>query len=136
MIVRIQSENKGNESESLVFAEKIAEASENKAKNEKIVQQLEDEVERLLKANDELKQEQEKVRAQVREKGALSKEAEHQLSENKKKIITLESRINDRKRLYEKLNNDIKNFQKEQENESEKFEKANAKIETLADALQ
>lgn len=136
LIVRLQSENKQNETENHGIAEKIEEATEKKVKNEKIVQQLEDEVERLLKANDDLKGQQEKVKAQVREKGALTKEVEHQLSENKKKIITLESRINDRKRVNEKLNSDIKNFQKEQENEGVKIEKASEKLDTLQGAIQ
>ncbi len=135
LIVRTQSEIKKGETEITALNEKIELAADKKARNEITVKQLEDEIESQLKNNDELKAKHDDLRGQAREKNVNIKEAEHQLSENKKRIVVLESRIKDKNRINERLNNEIAASQKEVEQQDVKGSQHNQKIDELENAL-
>ncbi len=135
LIVRTQSEIKKGETEITALNEKIELAADKKARNEITVKQLEDEIESQLKNNDELKAKHDDLRGQAREKNVNFKEAEHQLSENKKRIVVLESRIKDKNRINERLNNEIAASQKEVEQQDVKGSQHNQKIDELENAL-
>ena len=111
--------------------DKIDEVTSKKARNEKLVAENEKNIEKLLRINDDLKGQQEEVRAQVRERVNSIRDAEQNVSENKKRIIGLEARLNDRKKVNEKLKNDIVASQGDQEAEIEKGAKLANRIRKL-----
>jgi chromosome segregation ATPase len=135
LILRNDKENKECAIDNETLNAKADQAAETKAKNEKIIRQLEGDVERSLKINDQLKGDQEDLKAKLREKGAIIREAEHNVAENKKRIIALESRLADRKRINEKLNVEIKVAAQEEQEENIRAEKQTEKARTLQDAV-
>lgn len=135
LILRNDRENRECAVENETLSVKADQAAETKAKNEKIIRELEGEVERSLKTNDQLKGDQEELKARLREKGAIIREAEHNVAENKKRIIALESRVADRKRINEKLNVEIKVAAQEEQEENARAAKQTEKARTLEDAV-
>jgi len=135
LILRNDKENKEHADENENLNVKADQAAELKAKNEKIIRELEGEVERGLKTNDQLKGDQEELKAKLRHKGGLTREAEHNVAENKKRIIALESRLVDRKRINEKLNAEIKAAVQDEEEENAIAAKQTEKARNLEDAI-
>jgi len=130
-VVKVQSENKEQTAESHHLNDKIDEANVRQAKNERLIAENEKGVEKLLRTQDDLKAQQEELRANIREKTNVTRNAEHELSENKKRIITLEARLNDRRRVNDKLKNDINASQRDQDEEAEKGAKIVTRIRGL-----
>jgi len=135
LILRNEKENKECAVDNETLNAKADQAAETKAKNEKIIRELEGDVERSLKTNDGLKGDQEELKAKLREKGAIIREAEHNVAENKKRVIALECRLADRKRINEKLNVEIKVAAQEEQEENVRAEKQTEKARTLEDAV-
>ena len=64
------------------------------------------------------------------------KEAEYELSENRKDIAALEARLDNQKRANEKLNKDIALSQEDQKKESSRAAEQSAKIQVLEELNQ
>jgi len=88
-----------------------------------------------LKINDELKEQGANLRAQIRDRSNITKNAEQSISENRKRIISLESRLNDAKRVNDKLRADIVASQNEQDKEITKGGQLTDKIHKLEDNI-
>jgi len=129
--VKVQSENKEQTAESNHVNDQVDEATSKKNRNERLIVENEKSVEKLLRINDDLKVQQEEVRVQIKEKVLTIRNAEHTVSENRKRIITLEARLNDRRRVNEKLKNDINASQADQEEETEKGAKLGSRIRNI-----
>jgi len=117
-------------------AEKVEEAHEKKSKNEKLIKAYENDVGKLLKENDDLKTEQNQLRLTIRDRVSDIKDAECTVSDNNKRIVCLESRLNDCTRVNEKINHDIAVSQKEQKQEGSKAAEQTAKVADLEDLIQ
>jgi len=130
-VIKVQSENKEQVAESHHLSDKVDEANTRQAKNERLIAENEKDVQKLLRIQDDLKAQQEDLRANIREKTNVTRNAEHELSENKKRIISLEARLNDRRRVNDKLKNDIGSSQRDQDEEIEKGTKIMTRIRGL-----
>jgi len=132
---KLSAENKDLEIENSQVNDKIAEAEVRQDKNERLVKELEADVEKCLKINDELKEQGANLRAQIRDRSNITKNAEQSISENRKRIISLESRLNDAKRVNDKLRADIVASQNEQDKEITKAGQLTDKIHKLEDNI-
>jgi len=132
---KLTGENKDLEIENSLINDKIAESEVRVDKNERLVKELEADVEKCLKINDELKEQGAGLRAQIRDRSNITKNAEQNVSENRKRIISLESRLNDAKRVNDKLRGDIVASQNEQDKEIAKSAQLTEKIHKLEDNI-
>jgi len=132
---KLAGENKDLEVESSQVNDKIAEAEVRQDKNERLVKELEADVEKCLKINDELKEQAANLRAEIRDRSNITKNAEQNISENRKRIISLESRLSDAKRVNDKLRADIVASQNEQDKEITKSGQLTDKIHKLEDNI-
>jgi len=132
---KLTAENKDCEIENSQINDKIAEAEVRQDKNERLVKELESDVEKCMKINDELKDQGAQLRAQIRDRSNITKNAEQNVGENRKRIISLESRLNDGKRVNDKLRADIAASQAEEDKEAAKGAQLTEKCHRLSDSI-